>query len=233
MNKKKYEIIVSIIILLSVGIVITLFLKLRSEKNSSAIYNEAIKSVVELKASTDDIGESYGSAVIFDNGKAITNAHVVSYSNLGVNTLFESIKIRFSYMELYLDASLIKIDYEVDLAIIEFDDNEVDYKAISFSKKEYNSGDSVYAIGNSSNYGIGISDGIISVREVAIKQDDLLRNVIQCDINISSGNSGGALLDKSGKLIGITTFRTRDLKGNINYGFAYSIPLKTVLNFIN
>ena len=88
MNKKKYEIIVSIIILLSVGIVITLFLKLRSEKNSSAIYNEAIKSVVELKASTDDIRESYGSAVIFDNGKAITNAHVVSYSNLGANNYY-------------------------------------------------------------------------------------------------------------------------------------------------
>lgn len=68
--------------------------------------------------------------------------------------------------------------------------------------------------------------------EVNVKYDDISRLVIQADINIASGNSGGALLNEKGELIGITTFRTKDLLGNVNYGFTYSIPLKVVKEFI-
>ena len=64
------------------------------------------------------------------------------------------------------------------------------------SKDNYSYGDKVYAIGNTSNYGIGISEGIISVPLVNVKYDDISRLVIQADIDISSGNSGGALLNE-------------------------------------
>lgn len=87
-------------------------------------------------------------------------------------------------------------------------------------------------IGNTSNYGIGISCGIISVPEVNIICNDISRKIIQADIDIARGNSGGALFDKKGKLIGITTFRTKDNQGNINYGFAYLIPIKLVIEYI-
>lgn len=232
MNKKCCVIICFITTFLLFGVVVLLTMQLTTQKNAKFIYNKSIKSIVEVKAETSEIGESYGSAVIYDDGYAITNAHVISYSNMNNNILFETITIRFAHMERYIEAEVIKIDYDLDLAIISFNDENIDYKKISFSKKDYCSGDLVYAIGNSSNYGIGISEGIISVNEVNVIQDEKIRTVIQCDINISSGNSGGALLDKKGCLIGITTFRTKDLKGNINYGFVYSIPLKTIIDFI-
>lgn len=112
------------------------------------------------------------------------------------------------------------------------DDESIRYDAIEFGKYNYSYGDKVYAIGNTSNYGIGISEGIISVPEVNVKYDNISRLVIQADINISFGNSGGALLNSKGQLIGITTFRTKDNYGNVNYGFTYSIPLKTIIRFI-
>ncbi|MDR2266034.1 MAG: trypsin-like serine protease [Christensenellaceae bacterium] len=49
---------------------------------------------------------------------------------------------------------------------------------------------------------------------------------------MNEGNSGGALLNSRGQLIGITTFRTKDSKGNPIYGIAYCIPMDVVLDYI-
>ncbi|MCF0116586.1 MAG: trypsin-like peptidase domain-containing protein [Bacilli bacterium] len=107
-----------------------------------------------------------------------------------------------------------------------------DFKYFNLSNHSISYGDKVYAIGNTSNFGLGISEGIISVPEVNVIYDNINRLVIQVDINVSSGNSGGALLNNKGKLIGITTFRIKDNNGNVSYGFAYAIPMKVVLEFV-
>ncbi len=53
------------------------------------------KSVVEVKAATEDVGESFGTAVfVDDDGTLITNSHVVSYKKLGEYNAFENISIR-------------------------------------------------------------------------------------------------------------------------------------------
>ena len=65
-----------------------------------------------------------------------------------------------------------------------------------------------------------------------VELDGLTRNVIQCDLTIAAGNSGGALLNDNGELIGITTFRTKDMSGNVIYGIVYCIPVNTVLGYI-
>ena len=93
------------------------------------------------------------------------------------------------------------------------------------------SGDIVYAIGNGMNHGIGITKGIISVPEVKIEYEDNIRDVIQADVIINEGNSGGALLNENGALIGITTFRLKDNNANTIYGIAFCIPINIVLNY--
>ena len=70
------------------------------------------------------------------------------------------------------------------------------------------------------------------MKEVNIKYDGFIR-VIQADINILRGNSIGALLNRTGELIKITTFRIKDNTGNINYGFSYSISVFKVKEFIS
>jgi len=233
--KKSYVTILILSIINSIaliGIIIFLINKISETIDSTEIFKNNIDSIVEVKATTSDVGESYGSGVIYSSdGYLITNAHVVSYTTLGEIKTFESYEVRFAKDEEYKEAEFVKMDNELDLAIFKIKD-EVKYKPISFSKDAYTYGDSVYAIGNTSNYGIGISKGIISVPEVNIIYNDVSRRVIQADIDIASGNSGGALLDKKGKLIGITTFRTKDLSNNVNYGFVYSIPVRIVKEFI-
>ena len=233
--KKSYITILILSIINSIlltGIIITLIIGNNKPIDSTEIFKNNIDSVVEVKASTSDIGESYGSGVIYSSdGYLITNAHVVSYTTLGEIKTFETYEIRFSKDEEYMEAEFVKMDNELDLAILKIKD-DIKYSPISFSKDTYTYGDNVYAIGNTSNYGIGISQGIISVPEVNIIYNEISRRVIQADIDIASGNSGGALLDKKGRLIGITTFRTKDLSNNVNYGFAYSIPVRIVKEYI-
>lgn len=189
-------------------------------------------SIVEVKCSSPNLGDSYGSGVIYNSdGYIITNAHVVSYTSLGEIKMFETYEIRFARAEDYKAAEFIRMDIELDLAILKITEEGI-YNPISFSEEEYTYGDIVYAIGNTSNYGIGISKGIISVPEVNVVYNEMSRLVIQADIDIASGNSGGALVDKNGRLIGVTTFRTKDLSNNVNYGFAYSIPVKIIKEYI-
>ena len=66
-----------------------------------------------------------------------------------------------------------------------------------------------------------------------IDYEDNIRNVIQCDLVINEGNSGGALLNERGELIGITTFRLKDSADEIIYGIAFSIPVNLVLSYLN
>lgn len=82
------------------------------------------------------------------------------------------------------------------------------------------------------NQGIGITQGIISLPLMEIVYNDLKRNVIQSDLVITEGNSGGALLNDQGELIGITTFRIKDKNGLIIFGLAYSIPIDIVENYL-
>ena len=233
--KKSYITILILSIINSIvltGIIIVLIIGNSKPIDSTEIFNNNIDSVVEVKASTSDVGESYGSGVIYSSdGYLITNAHVVSYTALSEIKTFDKYEIRFAKDEDYKEAEFIKMDNELDLAVLKIKD-DIKCKSISFSIDAYTYGDKVYAIGNTSNYGIGISEGIISVPEVNVIYNEISRKVIQADIDIASGNSGGALLDKKGRLIGITTFRTKDLSNNVNYGFAYSIPVRIIKEFI-
>lgn len=234
MNIRKSSLIISLInLLLILCVIIYLVILNNINKDASYILKENINSIIEVKASTENVGESFGTGVIYDSdGYFITNAHVVSYTSLGETKIFDTYEIRFATKEEYQSATLIKYDIKVDLAVLKINDEGIKYNKVDFSKDDYNYGDKVYAIGNTSNYGIGISEGIISVPEVNVTYNNISRLVIQADINICSGNSGGALLDKKGNLIGITTFRTKDNQGNVNYGFTYSIPLKIINNYV-
>ncbi len=197
------------------------------------IYQKGLASIVELKATSEEIGDSYGTAVYVEKNIFATNAHVVTYSQLGEIKEFEEVFIRLASEEDYIKVELLKYDIEKDIAVLKFiEDNDqlTPIKIVDSSK--ISAGEKVFAIGNTSNYGLGITEGIISVPLVKITYEEIQRNVIQSDITISSGNSGGALLDNKGNLIGITTFRTKDNLGNVVYGIAYSIPINIVMEYI-
>lgn len=146
---------------------------------------------------------------------------------------FDSILVRFVDEDNYREVSIVKYDLNLDIAVLKL--NNID-RAITPIKlgddRKLDSGDKVYAIGNLSNFGLSISEGVVAIPHINVTYNNYTRNVIQCDLTISDGNSGGALLNKNGKLIGITTFRLKDQSGNIIYGISYCIPINTVLEYI-
>ena len=201
--------------------------------SATVVFKKSAQSIVELKAYSQEVGESFGTAVcINDDGKFVTNAHVVTYTRLGIEYQYEEYYLRFAHEEDYRKAELKKFDGEKDIAVLQLIDNTAKTRAIKIGNSDnLRFGETVYAIGNGSNYGLSITCGIISMPKVNIKYGEKTKEVIQSDLTISSGNSGGALLDKKGRLIGITTFRTKDSAGDVVYGMVYSLPINQVLNY--
>ena len=235
---KTKNIFISFISIILIGLfllfVILVTLSLNQPKPSE-IYADNIHSIAELKARSDEVGESYGTAVLInDNGDFVTNAHVVTYSQLGAINTYDKYEIRFADDEEYAEVELVRHNTEVDIAILKIKNEAVTLHPISISQDyTLNSGDTVYAVGNSLNHGIAITQGIVSCPLVRFEYLGKIREAIQCDLTITEGNSGGALLNKNGDLIALTTFRIRDENGAVVYGMAYCIPIATVLDFVS
>lgn len=201
--------------------------------DSGTLYKQSIESIVELKAfnNSEDISPSFGTAVFLEKDILVTNFHILSYTYLNDLRVFENISIRFYDQSDFVEVELFEYDELLDIAFLRIesffgtpikvgDSLEVDF------------GDTVYAIGNGNNTGISITKGIISIPKVYITIDNYKRLVIQSDLTIVSGNSGGALINQMGELIGITSFRLKDNNNTIVYGIAYSIPINIIIEKI-
>lgn len=217
---------------------LALFIGISSCNNlpsAERIYSSCLDNVVEIKAYSTDVGESFGTAeIISADGTLVTNAHVVTYTRLGVTNTFENYEIRFSSENEYRTVNLVKYDGGLDIAVLKIRDlTDLKISPVRVGdSSSLKSGAKVYAVGNASNYGVGIFEGIVSIPLLNIELDGKVRSVIQCDLTIAAGNSGGALLDGQGKLVGLTTFRTKDNSGNVIYGIVYCIPINTVMEYI-
>lgn len=237
MQKKKAIALVCAIILsliISLTALVLHFTTINKKISATDIYDQCLYNVVEVKATSENVGESFGTAeIISADGTLVTNAHVVTYTRLNAVNTFENYYIRFSYEDDYREVTLEKFDTEKDIAVLKLINiTGLNLTPIKFGNSaKLHSGDKIYAVGNAANYGIGIFQGVISIPLVNIQLDGLTRSVIQCDLTIAAGNSGGALLNDKGELIGLTTFRTKDNSGNVIYGIVYCIPINTVTEF--
>ena len=129
--------------------------------------------------------------------------------------------------EISQDVTLLGYDATTDLAVIRFESDE-DFTVIPFGDSyEVEVGQTVFAIGNPLGfeyYGT-VTSGIISGEARYMKDGSFDATLLQHDAPISPGNSGGALLDINGNLIGINN-RKIVLEDVSNIGFA--IPVNTV-----
>lgn len=166
--------------------------------------------------------QALGSGVIIDakKGYVITNNHVISDADKILITLIDGQEY---------EAELIGSDKQSDIALLKVDAK--DLVAIEFSDSDaLRVGDFAIAIGNPFGLGQTVTSGIISALGRSGLNVENLENFIQTDAAINSGNSGGALLDLDGKLVGINTAILGPNGGNIGIGFA--IPSNMVKNLI-
>ena len=226
----------SISLLLAVCVCTLLFIFIPNVNKSSPekVFKSNLQSVVEVKAYTEDVGESFGTAEFIDgDGTLVTNAHVVTYTKLEQTHQFENCYIRFAEDEHYIKVDIIKYDVKLDIAVLKMNKEFHSFRAAKLGdSSKIETGNKVYAMGNLANYGISLTEGMVSLPLVNIEYNNVTKSVIQCNIDIAEGNSGGALLNQKGELIGITTFRIKDSGGNVIYGISYCIPINTVLEYI-
>ena len=156
---------------------------------------------------------SVGSGVVVDarRGLIMTNAHVVR----GADEVVVTLKDRREF-----DAEILGSDPQTDIAILKIDARNL--TALGFADSEaLKVGDYVAAIGNPFGIGQSVTTGIISAlgRESG-RSNQTYQNYIQTDAAINQGNSGGALINSKGELVGINTAILSRSGGSNGIGFA-------------
>ncbi|MBQ0798416.1 MAG: trypsin-like peptidase domain-containing protein [Porticoccaceae bacterium] len=166
------------------------------------------------------MASSLGSGVILsDDGFILTNHHVVAGADEIIVLLYDGREAQ---------AQLVGSDLETDLAVLRITLDKLSPIAIGNSSQT-RVGDVVLAIGNPFGLGQSVSQGIISARERNGLGLSTFENFLQTDAAINQGNSGGALIDAYGNLLGINS---ATLNESSSVGIGFAIPVKTVIKVL-
>ena len=191
---------------------------------------DAVVSIQALSKATGGsiitriVESSDGSGVIMSqDGYIITNNHVIKDA--------ESIAVLLNDQREY-SASLIGSDESTDLALLKIESSDLPY--LTFGNSDSVSvGEWVMAIGNPFKLQSTVTAGIVSAkgRNINLLQKTGIESFIQTDAAVNRGNSGGALINTNGELIGINT---AILSEGGNYeGFSFAIPINLARKVIN
>lgn len=178
-------------------------------------------------------GGSGSGVVVQADGYIVTNAHVVRNPDAKVEVVpVDLVKVRTSDGRGY-DAKVVGIDALSDLAVIKIEGASLTPATFGDSDR-LQIGDWVLAVGNQLGFDNSVSVGVVSNKNrwlESASDDSLLIDAIQTDATINRGNSGGALCNSLGEVIGInSTIAT--LQG-VNSGVGFAIPSKHVGRVVN
>ncbi|MBT5220944.1 MAG: PDZ domain-containing protein [Woeseia sp.] len=162
------------------------------------------------------VNTSVGSAVVIDaEGYLVTNFHVVRLAN----------EIRLQLADGRIaNPQLIGVDAETDLALLKVDLGPLPAMPLGRSD-QLRIGDIVLAIGNPYGLTKTVTQGIVSATGRGVLGMLTFENFIQTDAAINEGNSGGALIDTNGQLVGINTAVLMQDASTEGIGFAIPVDL--------
>jgi len=210
------------------------------EKSTPAVVSITVQGTHEVKQNTPNIFRFFGnpnqnpnqaqkrpfrglgSGVIIDakKGYIVTNNHVIEKADKITITLKDGRQIK---------AEKIGSDAESDIALLQIDAEDLTAIKIADSDK-LRVGDFAIAIGSPFGLGQTVTSGIVSALGRSGLNIENYEDFIQTDAAINSGNSGGALVNLHGDLIGINTAILGPNGGNIGIGFA--IPSNMMHNLV-
>lgn len=170
--------------------------------------------------------EGLGSGVVVSkNGYILTNNHVVAGA--------DELKVLLTDGREYI-AKVIGADEKTDVAVIKIEETNLAVATLADSDK-LRVGDVVFAVGNPLGVGQTVTMGIVSATGRnslgLLEEVGGYENFIQTDAAINMGNSGGALIDAKGRLVGINTAIISPSRGNSGIGF--SIPINQAAGVMN
>ncbi|MBN1573461.1 MAG: trypsin-like peptidase domain-containing protein [Deltaproteobacteria bacterium] len=177
-------------------------------------------SVVSIKVKKDSTTGSYGGegagsgVVIAPDGFVLTNDHVVSGAKELSVTLIDGNSF---------SARMVGSDPGTDLAVVRVMTDKMPHAILGDSDR-IRVGQLVIAIGNPLGFQNTVSTGVVSAlgRSIRGRSGKLIENVIQTDVPLNPGNSGGPLVDSRGRVIGINTAMIY-----MAQGISFTVPINT------
>ncbi|WP_158837204.1 trypsin-like peptidase domain-containing protein [Polaribacter sp. L3A8] len=158
----------------------------------------------------EQVGTGSG-VIISQDGYIVTNNHVID----GASEIEITLNSRQKYK-----AKLIGTDKENDIALLKID-ADIDLPYIPFSNSDnIKIGEWVLAVGNPYNLTSTVTAGIVSAKGRDLEGNTAIDSFIQTDAAVNPGNSGGALVNTRGELVGINTAITSKTGSFIGYSFA-------------
>ena len=191
-------------------------------------YNvNSLISMFGSKGQTTTASASGSGIIISEDGYILTNNHIVATSSSeSYYEVSEATKLTVTLFndETEYEAKIVGTDEQTDLAVIKIDKTGLS-KAEFADSDNIKVGEFAMAVGNPLGMQSSITCGVISAinREVTDTEGKKY-NLIQTDAAINSGNSGGALVNSEGKVIGINTLK---LSGTGIEGMGFAIPINS------
>ena len=227
-----------------------------SNFSNTAVFaaNKILPSIVGIEVSysvaSNSIGSFFGYSqpqtstatatgsgiIISEDGYIVTNNHVVDSSSS--NSYYElskatSIKIKLNSDkygdDATYDATVVGQDSQTDLAVLKIEKRGLTAAEFADSDQAV-VGEFVMAVGSPLGLDTTVTQGIISAVNREVESDGTKYTCIQTDAAINSGNSGGALINSDGKVIGINTLK---LSGTGVEGIGFAIPINSATDVIS
>ncbi|MBQ9273533.1 MAG: trypsin-like peptidase domain-containing protein [Succinivibrio sp.] len=217
-----------------------LYSKSMSVESFSSAVARAAPSVVNIYVTTlnkdyssperdlSEITTSASGVIMSSDGYIVTNYHVVPSMTAPNQAVWAMTREGHLYQ-----AFIVGYDRRTDIAVLKVEANGLPPIPMD-NKYEAQVGDVVMAIGNPANLGQTVTHGIVSATSRSgsglltrnqMNIRDGLQDLIQTDAPINSGNSGGALINTAGNMVGVNT---ANINSSQTYGIGFAVPTKLV-----
>ncbi len=197
---------------------------------STHVYQTILPSLVYIQVRTENEGEDddfgVGSGVVInESGDILTAYHVVDEAS--------QIQVIFADGS-KAAAEIIASEPENDIAVLHpLESPGLIVPAVLGNPNRMRIGDETYAVGNPLGLTASMSAGVISgfERSVPVNSDvQRLEGLIQFDAAVNPGNSGGPLLNRQGRVIGIVTALANPENDNSFSGIGFAVPIQTAVS---
>lgn len=196
------------------------------ELSLQQLYERCADTIVAITGTVEDeSGYYWGTGVIASpDGLIVTNAHIIDGCDSAKVTLYND--------ESY-EAKLVGVDGISDLALLKIDAEGLP-AAVFGDVSSIAVGDEVAAIGNplGEDFRSTLTNGIISAIDRGLNYNGRTMSLLQTNTAINQGNSGGALFNMYGQVVGITNMKMMSYYSSIE-GIGFAIPSSTVKSVVD
>ncbi|MGQ9901107.1 MAG: S1C family serine protease [Fimbriimonadales bacterium] len=195
-------------------------LRTASQRIAPAVVNVDTTGEIATWRGWREVGGRGSGVIISADGYVVTNNHVVRIQRQIARDIFVTLQDGRRFR-----ATVLGTDSQNDIALLKINGKNLPTAQLGDSDK-LQVGDWAIAVGNPFGLGTTVTAGIVSALNRSLEGQGAPSGFIQTDAAINQGNSGGALADSRGRLVGINTAIFSPVGANVGIGFA--IPVNRV-----